>query len=312
MYDIVTVGSATVDVFLRSDQFKIGDRGHESLVLSGGKIEVAERFMTTGGGGTNTAVGFSRLGLNCACVTRFGDDWAGKWLEKNLIKETFDKTYLKRIETEETDFSTILLSPTGERIILVHRGKNRIDRTIFPFDILSSTGWLYLASLEGNVSLLAEIINQARKDNIMVVLNPGNRELEQKEALEEIFSRVKVLVVNEEEAKFFWGEGYQEKIKRLRTEMVVVTCGKDGAYFFQGGKIFKEQAPEGKVIDATGAGDAFSTGLVAGLIWGYPLPKAVQAGMIESLSVIGKIGAKEGLLTRKELEGKLKIVTGNK
>ncbi len=305
MYDIVTVGSATVDVFLRSNRFRIGDRGRESLTLSGGKIEVEEKLAATGGGGTNTAVGFSRLGLDCASVARFGNDWAGEWLERDLAKETFDKRYLRKVDGEETDFSVILLSPTGERIVLVHRGKNRVDKTIFPLEILASTRWLYLASLEGNVDLLIRLVDQARRYNVSVVLNPGNRELAQKEVLKGVLSKVKVLIVNEEEAKFFWGEGYREEIKNLKMEIVVVTCGKEGAYFWQGGEMAKEPAWEGKVVDATGAGDAFSTGLVAGLIWNYPLLKAVQAGMAESLSVVGKIGAKAGLLTKSQLEERL-------
>ena len=70
MLDIITVGSATLDVFLRSSDFKIGKRGREKLVLEGGKVEVEEVFFQSGGGATNTAVGFSRLGLKTAAVAR--------------------------------------------------------------------------------------------------------------------------------------------------------------------------------------------------------------------------------------------------
>jgi len=304
-YDIVTAGSATVDIFLRSDQFIIDDQKKESLVLSGGKIEINDKFITTGGGGTNTAVGFSRLGLNCACVARFGGDWAGNWLKEDLASEAFDKRYLRQISLEETDFSTILLSPSGERIILTHRGKTRIDRTTFPFGVLAQTRWLYLASLEGNIDLLTEVIDQAHKHKVLTVLNPGNRELAQKEDLRKTFSKIEVLIVNEEEAKFFWGKRYLDKIRTIGVWMVVVTCGKQGVYFAKKGEIFQESAPEGKIIDTTGAGDAFSVGLVAGLMWEYLPPKAVRAGMMESLSVIGKVGSKEGLLTREGLEERL-------
>lgn len=304
-YDIVTVGSATVDVFLRSDAFAINDRGQESLVLSGGKIEVEEKIMTVGGGGTNTAVGFSRLGLKCACVARFGEDWAGNWIKENLKKEPFDKRFLKQMSKEETDFSTVLLSSTGERIILTFRGKTRIDKETFPFKLLSKTNWLYLASLEGNIELLEEIVSQAQREQVSIALNPGNLELEEKDRLGEVFSKIRILILNEEEARRFWGENYLNEMATAGPKMVVVTCGKAGAYFYENGQTKKESALEGKVIDATGAGDAFSVGLVAGLIWGYSPQKAMQVGMTESLSVIGKIGPKTGLLTRKELEEKL-------
>ncbi|MDD3532086.1 MAG: carbohydrate kinase family protein, partial [Candidatus Shapirobacteria bacterium] len=303
--DIITVGSATVDVFLRSDAFVVNDRGQESLILSGGKIEISQREMAVGGGGTNTAAGFSRLGLNCACVSRFGTDWTGNWLKESLKRETFDQRYLRQMEGEETDFSTILLSPTGERIILTFRGKTRVDEDIFPFDALPQARWLYLASLEGNVDLLAEIVDRAKGLKVSIVLNPGNLELQHQEKLAKIFPKVKTLVLNEEEAKLFWGKDYLKKLKNAGPEIVVVTCGKDGAYYYQNGEVFREAALGGEVVDATGAGDAFSVGLVAGLIWGQSLPWSVQAGMAESLSVIGQIGPKAGLLTKEELEKKL-------
>jgi ribokinase len=305
MFDIITVGSATIDVFLQSDAFVIDDRGRESLVLSGGKIEVAKKVMAVGGGGTNTAVGFSRLGLDCACVARFGNDWSGNWLKENLAEEGFDKSYLRQVDGEETDFSTILLSSTGERIILTFRGQTRVDKEVFPFKALSQTRWLYLASLEGNITLLEELVDKAKNRKVSTILNPGSLELQHQEELAKIFPKVKILILNEEEAKSFWGENYLEKIKEAGPEIVVVTCGKRGAYFYQSGKILKKPALEGKVVDATGAGDAFSTGLVTGLIWGKSLPEAVKMGMIESLSVIGRIGPKAGLLTKKELEERL-------
>jgi ribokinase len=305
MYDIITVGSATIDVSLQSDAFVIDDRGRESLALSGGKIEVAKKVMAVGGGGTNTAVGFSRLGLDCACVARFGNDWSGNWLKENLAEEGFDKSYLRQVDGEETDFSTILLSSTGERIILTFRGQTRVDKEVFPFKALSQTRWLYLASLEGNITLLEELVDKAKNRKVSTILNPGSLELQHQEELAKIFPKVKILILNEEEAKSFWGENYLEKIKEAGPEIVVVTCGKRGAYFYQSGKILKKPALEGKVVDATGAGDAFSTGLVTGLIWGKSLPEAVKMGMIESLSVIGRIGPKAGLLTKKELEERL-------
>ena len=126
-FDIITVGSATLDIFLRSSEFKIRGKGKEKLVLEGGKLEVEKTLMSSGGGGTNTATGFSRLGFKTACVARLGDDLTGKWLASELAKEKFTKKYLRRIKGEVTDSSIILLSPTGKRVILVSRGGTRVD-----------------------------------------------------------------------------------------------------------------------------------------------------------------------------------------
>jgi len=305
MFDIVTVGSATLDVFLRSNEFAIETNQGKKLTLLGGKVEMDEMIMASGGGGTNTAAGLARLGFNCACIARFGGDNAGRWLAKKLAEENFDQKYLRQIENEKTDYATILLSPQGERIILVSRGQTRIDKTTFPFEVLTETKWLYLASLEGNISLLAEVIKQANENNVTVVLNPGRRELAQKDVLRKLFDKVKVLILNKEEAILLWGEQYQENLTNCQAEIIVVTQGKEGVSWFCQGHTKRMAAIAGKVVDTTGAGDAFSVGLTAGLIEGYLPEKAMRMGLLEAASVIAKVGAKTGLLSRAELNERL-------
>jgi len=301
MFDIVTVGSAALDVFLRSDEFIIKAGREKSLTFANDKVEVNEMTIAAGGGGTNTAAGLARLGFNCACVARFGGDWVGQWLVKKLAEENFDQKYLRQIEKEKTDYSTILLSPQGERIILVNRGQTRIDKITFPFEVLTETKWLYLASLEGNVALLTEVIKQANENNVAVVLNPGRRELAQKDVLRNLFNKVKVLILNEEEAILFWGKEYQKSLADCQAEIIVVTQGKEGVSWFHQGCLKTMAAKMGKVVDTTGAGDAFSVGLTAGLMEDYLPEKAMKMGLLEAAAVIAKVGAKTGLLNRTEL-----------
>ncbi|PIS15005.1 hypothetical protein COT63_02275 [Candidatus Shapirobacteria bacterium CG09_land_8_20_14_0_10_38_17] len=307
MFDIITVGSATLDIFLRSSKFKINARGEEKLVLQGGKIEAEKVLVTSGGGGTNVAAGFSRLGFKTACVARLGDDLMGKWLISELAREKFVKRHLRRIRGEVTDFSIVLLSPTGRRVILVSRGKTRIDKSIFPFGALKKTRWLYIASLEGNVILLEKVIKEALRFGVRVVLNPGSRELAQKKSLIKIFPMVEVLVLNQGEAISFWGEDFLSGVRKSGAKTTVVTCGQEGAYLRQDSRTIKSKIIKVNTVDTTGAGDAFSVGLVAGLMWGYSPRKALRLGMIESASAVGTIGAKAGLLDKRKLMALVKI-----
>jgi len=300
MFDIVTVGSATLDVFLRSPQFRIETKEEERLVLSGDKIEVEKALISVGGGGTNTGVGFARLGFKTACVARLGRDQVGSFVIRKLKKEPLNLRYLRVLKGEETDFSIILLSPDGERIILVSRGKTRLDEAIFPFSVLKKTRFLYLASLEGNISLLEKIIGQAKENNVTVILNPGRRELSQKKRLASLLPLVKMVILNEEEAKVFWGENYLARAKKEKP-VVVITQGSKGALWLEKEEVIKEPVVKTEVKDTTGAGDAFSVGLVAGLMWSFPPKKCLSLAMKESASVISHLGAKEGLLRKKEL-----------
>lgn len=295
-----------MDVFLRSSTFDIGKRDKERLVLAGGKQEIAEKHFAVGGGGTNTAVGLARLGWRTACVARFGQDWAGRWIRSRLEEEKADWSYLQQMKREATDYSTILLSDQGERIILVHRGPTRLNREVFPTELLDKTKWLYIASLEGNTKLLSYLVEKAADNGVGIVFNPGQRELEQKKALLPLLDKVTAFQINEEEARLLGGEDYWPFLQDCGVRRtVVVTKGKQGVEFFVKGERRKLPVVPAETVDATGAGDAFGVGLSHGLMADQSLSAAVKTGLTEAAAVVGKIGAKAGLLTRPELEQQL-------
>lgn len=296
MYDIISIGSATLDVFLKSKAFPLDKQA------VGAKIEIDQCLVSSGGGGSNTAAGLARLGLATACVARFGDDLFGQFVLQDLQKESFTKKYLIEKKGDNTDYSTILVNPDGSRTILVNRGKTRIDESVFPWQALEETKYLYLASMEGNVELLVKVVKKAKELGIQVVLNPGSRELKEKEKLTLLFPKIKALVVNKEEADSFGlkaeaGQG---------PEILVITNGRQGTKVFSQEENLFAEAFVRPVVDETGAGDAFSAGFVAGLIKGFPPRKALKLGMANGASVVSQFGAKTGLLYEKEIEDWLK------
>src|SRR3989344_4010604 len=98
MFDVITIGTVTRDVFLTSPLFKVlRDQAHlekigfktgeaECFAL-GSKIEVKKPVMTIGGGAANAAVTFSRQGFRTAAVLKIGDDESGDAIIKHLKKE---------------------------------------------------------------------------------------------------------------------------------------------------------------------------------------------------------------------------------
>jgi len=91
-YDIISFGSAILDVALKSSDFQVIKTkkvfAQSSLVIPYGvKSEVSDLAMSSGGGGTNTAVGLARLGLNTALVARCGWDFAGKIIRQDIKKK---------------------------------------------------------------------------------------------------------------------------------------------------------------------------------------------------------------------------------
>jgi len=312
-FDVVSFGSAIFDVFLKSPDFQIlkaqGAFKTPSLVIPYGiKSEVSDLVMGSGGGGTNTTVGFARLGLKSTVVARCGWDLAGKTIRQEIKKEKVTDEFLVQIEGERTDYSTILVGPDGNRTILVYRGETKLDASLVDFKKINSF-WFYIASLEGNLELLTSIINWAQKNHTKVALNPGQDEIEQKEELLKLAKSVEVFIVNQEEASKLTELSLNKKevlaklSALLPKTIVVVTEGEKGVRANIPGK--GEITMEGfkvKMVDQTGAGDGFGSGFIGGLAKGLEVEKALKLGVANGASVVTKIGAKEGLIKEQEVD----------
>ena len=311
MFDIISFGSATLDVFIKSSALKLLKTdevftGQAIMAPYGSKLDVEKLVITSGGGGTNTAVGFSRLGLKAAVVARCGWDFAGKLVRQEIKKEKVNDALLIQAEGEKTDYSTILIGSDGGRTILVYRGGARLEKSVVNW-LKLKTKWFFVTSLEGNLELMAELFKFAQKNKIKIAINPGQREIEQRQKLLPLLENVDLLIVNREEAAQLVGEEYFnlklfKKAALVSKGLVAVTKGKEGVVLFDKRDNFLVsdgfQLP---MVDATGAGDGFGCGLVAGLIKGWDLERALKLGVSNGASVVTQIGAKAGLLYEKNV-----------
>jgi ribokinase len=312
-YDVITFGSATLDVFVQSPDFRIIQSGRSItgslLALPYGiKAEVTRMELASGGGGTNTAVGLARLGLKTAVVARFGWDIAGKVVRNELKKEKVGEEFLCQFEGEATDWSTVLLGPDGGRTILVWRGPTRLERSLISLPKLNSF-WFYIASLEGNIELLEELVEYAENNHIKVALNPGKQEMDEKSRLLAVARKTDVFIVNREEAAGL--TGYRKETEKVFGELslqlpgpvLVVTAGTEGLTARVGKqRVVKMKAHQVKMVNQLGAGDAFGSGLVAGLAKGWETEKALRLGLANGAAVVSKVGAKAGLIKEKEID----------
>jgi len=300
-FDVIVFGSATVDVFLTSKDFLVQKGKVRILSLPyDAKLEVKRLGLSSGGGGTNVAVGLARLGLKTALVARFGQDHFAPLILEELRREGVNTRLLSVVAGEETDYSTILVSPDGARTILVARGWTRLEQENIPWSKLSAS-WFHLASLEGNLSLAKELITFAHQQGIKVAWNPGRRELAWPKKVALLAAKVEVLILNQEEWQLIGGE---KKVFELPLPLVAVTRGAQGVCLFFPPKRQKLclQAFSSRPVEATGAGDAFCSGLIAGLFWQKSPRQAARWGLANGASVVERVGAKSGLLTKREMQ----------
>lgn len=307
MYDIITIGAATRDVFLVSDAFvafksKKFATGMGECVALGSKIEVSDLVLTTGGGATNAAATFSRLGFRTATICRVGDDSPGKDVVEDLSRFGVSTHLVRMIKGGETAYSTILTMNDGERTVLVYRGtSSEFASRDLPDVALKNTKWIYLTSLGGNVTLAKTILMTARKAGVKVAWNPGKKELEGGlKVFAPLLPMIDVLNMNLEEATLLTGKKkLPDMFKLLHTNGLVrlITDGTNGATVYRDGWMAHAKTTGVKSISKTGAGDAFGSGFVAALIKTADLNEALRVGMANAESVIQSYGAKNGILT---------------
>lgn len=317
MYDIVTFGSATQDVLMSPDEFAMHDdqgfaTGKALCLPFGSKVKVENLVFASGGGGTNAAVTFARQGYRTACLGVVGKDANGSAILDELRREGVDGKYMLTHLGGITAYSVVLVgdggsprSMRGERTILSYKGEGtHWDVRAIPWEQLRAK-WFYVNSLGGHRDVLERIVMFAHEHGIHLATNPGLQELELGlDVLAPLWKSFDIVGMNQEEAAQLTGISYEEPEKIFKKlddtigGIVIVTRGTDGVMVSDGRMLFSAGVPNEKVIERTGAGDAFHAGFLAEFIRSGSIEKAVQFGTANATSVVQHYGAKEGILRK--------------
>ncbi|MEM2915999.1 MAG: carbohydrate kinase family protein [Candidatus Woesearchaeota archaeon] len=309
MYDVITLGSGTIDVFVKTKKPEIiRHKGHEDVCYAiGEKILVEDIHVDTGGGGTNTAVAFSRLGLKTAWIGEVGTDLHAKTLLDEMKREKVD--FLGGKARGMTGYSVILTGLEHDRSILAFKGVN--DK-LAPYEVpwkKLRTKWFYFsAMMNQSFETLKKMAMFAKKKGISYAFNPSMYIAKMgTKALKPIIDGCDLLVMNKEEAQALTGmhtAGCKELLSELQkhAKIAVITDGPRIVHAYNGFEHYQLIPPHIKVVETTGAGDAFAAGMLAGIIIKKNLKEAMQWGMAEAAAVIQQVGAKQNLLTRRQIE----------
>lgn len=305
MYDVISLGAATVDIFVKSDGFSL--QGDKLAITYSSKYEMSDSLICSGGGATNSSVSLSRLGLKTSCVSLLGNDPLSLYVFNDLKENNVSTDNLVHLNKEDTDYSVILVGPDGGRTIVTNRGVSRLENENLNWDKISQTSWFYITSLEGNLDLLEQIIGFATEHQIRVALNPGNRELMDSKRLIPLLSHVDFLLLNGIESETLTGvhvnEGnYWETLLGYGAKISAVTNGRQGAYVLTSEEKLYSPIINTTPIDETGAGDSFGSAFVGGIINRLSPADSLFWAIKNSASVVSRLGAKTGLLTLAEIK----------
>ncbi len=302
---ILSVGAAVQDVFLsHSEEFApVSDKAaHEQFMRLelGAKADVNNITFGTGGGATNAAVTFARQGLHSVFMGTIGNDPAGQAVLDDLDKEGVDTSHVSYSKKFSTGYSVLLLAPNGERTILTYRGAStHYHSDNFDLDDVD-VDWVYVSSMSGNFEVLSKLFHQAKRKGVKVMFNPGKGELKHPDKLRALLDDVEVLTTNKEEMETIVGGKVLEELVAHALNyvpVVIVSDGPNGVCASDGTTIVKAgMYRDVKVIDRTGAGDAFGSGFLSQWAQGKSLTDSVIFASANSTSVVQYIGAKTGIL----------------
>ena len=336
MVKVFTIGSATMDVFVESDEANIvsvNSFNRKSEFMSypyGSKIDMTNFSTNLGGGGVNTASNFAKLGFDTSAIFKIGDDIYSAGIIDHLKKANVKLDSIIEDKSLSTGFSVILVSFQGDRTVLTNRGANAcIELKDIDFEALKTADWLYVAPLNGQSNeVLEPLVKFAHENNIVVAFNAGTTSLKQGfEKIKPILTTSNIVVMNLEEASMCTGvevrpdtktEYFSHEIihpdvvtmlKKLRVydyQVIVITDGKRGAYAYDGKKIYICPVFPSSVVSTLGAGDAFASTFFASLQrTNNDIGRALMYGSVQSASVVSKFSATEGLITFDEIEARL-------
>lgn len=309
-YEIVTIGSGTVDYFADTDSelISIDTRtSHEKLIAFplGSKILINELNTTTGGGGTNTAVSFARLGFRTAWLGKLGEDAIGDFVLEKMAAENV--SFVGRREGK-SGISFVLNSIGEDRTILTFKGSNNhLHVSDLP---VVTTPWVYVSSmLEESWNT---VVDYVAGNSFKVAFNPSNYQAKLGYArLKPLIDRVAILVMNREEACNFLGMDTNQRsdmpalvkaLAKVPGQITAVTDGSKGVWVYDGKQVYAGTSTPGlKIAETTGAGDAFASTFTACIMKEMAVDAALAHAMTNAESVLQHKGAKERLLTWPEL-----------
>ena len=298
--EVIGLGAMNLDRLLRV-----------STILQEGEAPVEEMYVGPGGSAANTIYALARLGISTGFIGAVGDDGEGRELVSALSKAGVDVSPIAIKPGSPTGTILGLVDNRGRRTLYPYPGANALlAREDIDIDYVNQASYLHLSSFvqEEQLRLQLEIV-KGLSPPVRLSLAPGALYARQGlEALQPLLKRSHILFLNRSEMEELTGKDYRAGARQLAAlgcPLVVVTLGGEGkgvAHIQQGEREYLIEArSRPRVVDSTGAGDAFAAGFLFGLLQGEPLVTSARYGEVMATFCLAKMGARPGLPTRPQL-----------
>lgn len=299
-HKITVMGSFVVDLMSRAPH----------LPQPGETVKGSLFRMGPGGKGFNQGVAAHKSGGNVSMATKLGRDSFAEVALGAMRELGMDTQYILFSDTAETGTALIMVDENSSqnKIMVVPGACETI--TDAELDALAEQikdSAILLTQLETNVSAVEKAVDIAHENGVMVILNPAPVQ----PISDELLQKIDIITPNEVEAEILTGvhvidqksaEQAAQWFFNKGVKQVLITLGKHGVFVADGSEQRILPVPEVKVLDTTGAGDAFNGGFATALAEGKSIWEAAQfANALASLAV-QKLGTTPAMPNRAEIE----------
>lgn len=311
---VCAIGGSTWDALFttaQADLVNVGGRRTEPVLAFpyGGKVDAVDVVYGFGGGAANVAVSLAHLGVKVDVVTRIGADWRGQEVVKNFRKNGVGTKLVQHDRKEKTALAFIVTAGQGrDHVAFVSRGATH--NLSIPTKLSNKYQWCYVTALATAdwYNKLEKLFRSFSAQGGKIFWNPGATQLKEPKKVAALLKYVSVIDLNNDEVTTLIKKLKSKRLTAIPAlvkslhefgpEYVLVTCGRVGAYLYDGVKIMYHSTYKVNPTNTTGAGDAFGAGWLAGyLASGWNVDVAMQWGMLNSNSVIMHVGAQKGILS---------------
>lgn len=294
-----------------------------------GSLATVESFARRAGGApANVAVGLAHLDTDPLFWTRVGDDAFGDYLRETLADAGLDDTYVQVDPVAKTGLAFVSLGEEAEREFAFHRHESadtRFQPGTIDDETLAGVEWIHVGGVtladEPARTATLDLVQRAQEAGATVSFDPNARpelwagsEFSFAETIEEVLPQVDVLKVTpddlaEAEIEYTDPEATATALLDHGPHTVFLTLGSDGSF-----AAASDDAPwaddaestfhDGYTVDpvdTTGAGDAFTAGIVAALVDGVDLSGALGFANAVAAVTTTAPGAMTALPTREQV-----------
>jgi sugar/nucleoside kinase (ribokinase family) len=312
-YDIVGVGNALVDVLSHiQDEFLANNGVEKGIMQLIDTARASELYgamgpanQISGGSAANTIAGAAMLGAKTAYVGKVRDDQLGEIFAHDIraVGVAFETPLASKNAVDETGRCMVLVSPDGERSLNTYLG---VSEALGPDDIdtamMADASWLYLEGyrFDGAQSVAAfdKAITACKGagGKVSITLSDPFCVDRHRDAFRKLIAdHTDLLFANEHEVmSLYQTDDFDEALTRVAqdVEIAAITVGAKGAYVVTTTDTIHVPTAATKIVDATGAGDLFASGFLAGLAVGRDLATCASMGCVAAGEIIGHIGAR--------------------